>query len=102
MTTNEDDFDDDSHASLTQAYTSLQMGSADDVEPDVRSLHPTLPSNSHDGFKSSQRQTCNPTRIICGFCEEPCHHQDDYIKCGPCFWPDWHAKKGEQLNATCV
>ena len=37
--------------------------------------------------------------MICGFCEEPGHHQDGCIKHGPPFWPDWHTKKVKQFNA---
>ena len=85
------------------------MVPGDDVDPYVSFLRPNRSSNwcdgfkssqLRDGFKSSQRHTGNPIRMICGFCEDSGHHQDGCIKRGPPFWPDWHAKKVKQFNAT--
>ena len=36
--------------------------------------------------------------IICDFCQEPGHGTHACIKCGPKFWPPWHAQKVEQNN----
>ena len=52
LKTNEDN-NDDSHDSLTQAHMDLQMCLGDDFEPDIRSLCPARSSNQHDGFKTS-------------------------------------------------